>query len=417
MNQKRILHFDLKTLVNYGDTLLFEAVKQVFNGFNNRNSFLLCGSRNLRRSVGPQFIGHLNSNFDAALVGGGGLFLKDANPNSVSGWQWNIRKELLSKIEVPLVLFAVGYNRFMGQEDFAPTFREHLNATIEKAMFVGLRNSGSIEALKRYLAPNLHDRLVFQPCPTTISSYLFPDIYKRDLKASKRVAFQITFEERHRAGGFDMAGLFRSTAEVIQKLLAEDWTVDVIVQHSHHDVHFPEYLRKNNINVRVVNLHTSFEGLYKHIEYYSDLPIVVGNRGHAQMIPFGMGSGIISILMHDKLGFFLDDIDHQHLGLNPSHETFSTDLYQLICLWNENFGPMRRALALKRQELYEKSLKNLNYISHNLGIEPQVNDVTPYTTFERDLSFCTFLASLERDEEALRLDAMRDKITKIKQIL
>ncbi|AWM28086.1 polysaccharide pyruvyl transferase family protein [Sinorhizobium fredii] len=417
MSKKRILHFDLKTLVNYGDTLLFEAVKQVFNGFNNRESFLFYGSRNLRRPVGPQFVNQLNSNFDAVVVGGGGLFLKDANPNSVSGWQWNIRKELLEQINVPLILFAVGYNRFIGQEDFAPTFQDHLNRTIEKSAFVGLRNSGSINALQRYLPPSLHEKLIFQPCPTTISSYLFPDIFKGNLSANKRIAFQITFEDRHRLGGFDMIKLFRSAAEVIQKLQTENWTVEVIVQHSYHDVHFPEYLQKNGIDVPTVNLHTSPDGLYKHLEYYSDVPIVVGNRGHAQMIPFGIGGGIISILMHDKLAFFLDDIDHKHLGLNPNQETFSSDLYRLINLWGENFDQMRDALARKRKTLFETTMKNLGDISSKLGSDASVNAVTPYTPFERDLSLCTFLASLERDDEGLRVDAMREKIAKVKQIL
>lgn len=45
-------------------------------------------------------------------------------------------------------MFAVGYNRFRGQEDFDQFFKEHINLFVEKAEFIGLRNHGSIESIK-----------------------------------------------------------------------------------------------------------------------------------------------------------------------------------------------------------------------------------------------------------------------------
>jgi hypothetical protein len=43
-----------------------------------------------------------------------------------------------------LIVFAVGNNRFMGQADFRDPFRDHVNLTLSKSVFFGLRNTGSI---------------------------------------------------------------------------------------------------------------------------------------------------------------------------------------------------------------------------------------------------------------------------------
>jgi hypothetical protein len=65
----------------------------------------------------------------------------------------------LREIQVPLALFAVGYNRFRGQKDFDPIFTDHLRLLAEKCVYIGLRNHGSIEAVKNYLPQDLHQKV------------------------------------------------------------------------------------------------------------------------------------------------------------------------------------------------------------------------------------------------------------------
>ena len=50
------------------------------------------------------------------------------------------------------MIFSVGNNRFIDQADFAPPFSEHVNLTMEKSVFFGLRNTGSMETIKPYIA-------------------------------------------------------------------------------------------------------------------------------------------------------------------------------------------------------------------------------------------------------------------------
>ena len=53
MKRLRLFHFDIKTYGNYGDTLLFEAVRQTFNGFRGGECFEIYDSRPLRDPVAP----------------------------------------------------------------------------------------------------------------------------------------------------------------------------------------------------------------------------------------------------------------------------------------------------------------------------------------------------------------------------
>ncbi|HEV2930528.1 MAG TPA: hypothetical protein VGW74_17730, partial [Propionibacteriaceae bacterium] len=118
MKRLRLFHFDIKTYGNYGDTLLFEAVKETFNGFRGGECFEIYDSRPLRDPVGPSLVDYLTTDFDAVVVGGGGLFLRGSHAKPRSGWQWNISLDQLRRLKPPLVIYSVGNNRFIDQADF-----------------------------------------------------------------------------------------------------------------------------------------------------------------------------------------------------------------------------------------------------------------------------------------------------------
>ena len=101
----------------------------------------------LRQPFGSGTIANINSH-DFVLLGGGDLFLSDTVSDSRSGWQCLLSN--LERISKSLVLFVVGNNRFIGQIDFNDRFIEHLNNTVEKSIFVGLGNNGSIKTIRDY---------------------------------------------------------------------------------------------------------------------------------------------------------------------------------------------------------------------------------------------------------------------------
>ena len=140
-----------KANLNSGDTLLFSVVRDLFDYFYpeqiNWELIQIWEEFTLDQAK------IINNNFDGIVLGGGGLLMKDQKGSDVknSGWQWNCSSEVMSKINIPLIIFAIGYGRFRGQEDFDPIFYDSMQTMNSKSKFFSLRNNGSIEQVKKYL--------------------------------------------------------------------------------------------------------------------------------------------------------------------------------------------------------------------------------------------------------------------------
>ena len=59
-----------------------------------------------------------------------------------------MKNNLLSKIERPIVVFGVGYNRFRKQKEFNKKFKTSINLLNEKSIFLGLEIKAQ---LKKFL--------------------------------------------------------------------------------------------------------------------------------------------------------------------------------------------------------------------------------------------------------------------------
>ena len=102
------------------------------------------------------------------------------------------------------------------------------------------------------------------------------------------------------------------------------------------------------------------------LEYCGRLPLTIGMRGHAQMIPFGMGNGIISVAARDKLRYFTDDIGHPELAVDPREGEWSTQVLDRVDAWFGNLTTLRAEFATVRERLWRTSLDNLASISRTL---------------------------------------------------
>ena len=301
LNRKKIIHFCVHKLGNAGDNVLFNETRSLFDLFIGKSSWI---KKPVRHYCSPEMISLINKNNDAIIVGGGGLLLKDTAANNNSGWQWNCPIESLEKIDIPLIIFAIGYNRFYGQDDFDEIFKTHIIKTINKASFFGLRNFGSITSLKEYLPNDLHSKLMMQPCPTTLLSYMYPQKANK-ANRTKYLAVNLAFDRLEKRYGKNIEQILDSISRAILILQKMGWRIDY-VKHSKNDEYALSYLNKNNINYNYVNLDK--KSPKKVINYYRKVPITIGMRGHSQMIPYGLQNNIISLISHPKLLYFLKDI-------------------------------------------------------------------------------------------------------------
>jgi len=357
----RLSHISAFSYANAGDVMLPLAVRDSFHVILEQ-PIDWQGIR-LYAEVDHREIALLN-NSDAVVIGGGGLFLKDTNRNNKSGWQWACSLDDLDKIKVPLILFAVGYNRFRDQDDFDPIFTKHVNKFIAKSIFFGLRNHGSIENMKRYIEPQYHDKICFQPCPTTILYPLYKDLIddvKSKMDERPFIAFNCAFDRADLRFGQDSDEKLKAVARVAKRL-STDYHIKYYV-HCKPDENFLPYLTEAEVNVEVVNLQGSPELI---VTEYSKPSLTIGMRGHAQMIPFGCQTPILSIISHNKVRWFLEDIDHLDWGSEITSDAFEQDLEDKARYILENKSKIQEEIVEAQAKLLDITIQNLNYISKKL---------------------------------------------------
>lgn len=349
----KLIHFSAFSFGNAGDIILPIVLRDLFN---DKISIKSWKGVHVKQSIKTKILKKINSS-DALVIGGGGLFLKDSHPNDVSGWQWNCDLEHLNKIDSPMIMFAVGYNRFRGQEDFEPIFTEHLNLFVDKAKFVGIRNYGSIRKIKPYLNENLRRKLTFQPCMTTVISNLYPNLVEYD-KKEDFIAFNCAFDREKLR--FDSESSLISIAKVAKKM--SKITRIKYFSHMPTDEKILFYFDKYNVEYTLITFHNPVEM----INYYSKARLVIGMRGHAQMIPFGCRTSILSIISHDKLQFFLDDIGKSQWSVELKDDKIEEKLYDKALDLYTNFKENNQYISEVQKEFWKITQKNLEYIKKEI---------------------------------------------------
>ena len=283
---------------NAGDTVLSKCVRDSFN----RNASFQWQLQKLTAPVTKKSIDAINKD-KLVILGGGGVLLPDSNKNSISGWQWSVSKEQLAAIQVPLIVFAIGYNYFKKQnpDNF---FIENLKYLIDKSSFFGLRNYGSIAKVKELVGEKHAKKIDYQPCPTTIIRKLHPEIEPK--VKSKNVAINVAFDRYEKRFGPNIYDKLSKIALAMKKI-SEKGDQIYNVSHLSIDNKFELVLDAHDVTYKSVNLQYSLPN--EVYEFYNNMELVFGMRGHAQMIPFGLNCKIISLGTHNKIRYFLEDID------------------------------------------------------------------------------------------------------------
>ncbi|MEU1704620.1 glycosyltransferase [Streptomyces sp. NPDC005706] len=293
---------------NAGDKLLPETVRLAFGPDTTSRRWT---SVHAHRLFDKAALERVNAR-RGLVIGGGGLFIPDTMPNGNSAWQWNVPDEHLRAVDVPIMVFAVGFNAFDGQSYRARRFNESLRLLVEKSAFFGLRNHGSIARVRSLLPPELHDRIVFQPCPTTVMRQLVAGwtdpAYREDT-----VLLNAAYDRAGLRFGHDYGHFLAETAKAVRAIGAH--TEVRCVAHSLDDERIAFDLRREHgISLPVIPMYDFDNDTIR--ETYAKTKLVIGMRGHAGMIPFGVGTPVVSLISHPKMAYFLSDIERPEWGVS-----------------------------------------------------------------------------------------------------
>jgi polysaccharide pyruvyl transferase WcaK-like protein len=308
----RLIHVGIHSNLNgnAGDTLLFQVVRDLVGHAAGPVEWEL---RQVWEALDQSEAKELSRRSDGIVVGGGGLLLRDqvGSDTSRSGWQWNASVEAIRSLSVPLAVVAIGYNRFRGQPDFEPPFVAHLEAVAERATPFALRNSGSIEAVRSYLPLHLRDRPQLLHCPTTVLTQVY-GLEPRPRIGSPILGVNFALDRPQLRFGDQQDVWLTRLAAAFAVLQGNGWRVRVL-RHKSMDAAAEAFLDDAGVVYETFDLSsTTPAGV---VAAYEGLDVVAGMRGHGQLVPFGMQIPIVSVVSHNKLAWFLDDIGHPEWGV------------------------------------------------------------------------------------------------------
>ena len=124
---------------------------------------------------------------------------------------------------------------------------------------------------------------------------------------------------------------------------------------------------RNNILPYFDELHLQYEvvemdSIERIVKEYAKPRLVIGMRGHAQMIPFGCNTPILSIISHDKMQWFLDDIHHPEWGVDVLNSSFESELFTKAMDLYKSTDRLLPILKKEQQYLWNVTKKNMEYI-------------------------------------------------------
>jgi len=339
---------------NAGDIVLSKCVRDVLR----QKGKIKFEIKAISEKVNNHVIDKINQQ-NCLIIGGGGLLLPDTNPNTISGWQWAVSEELLNKINVPIIVYAIGYNYFRGQKPDA-FFLKNLNLLLERADFFSLRNYGSIQAVNELTENKFSGKIIYQPCPTTVIRKFDKSIPVK--QKTKNIAVNVAFDRPLLRFGKNYEQILTGIAKAVKELEIKGYRI-YNYTHITADRKFEILLDRLNVNYRTVELQYLLPNeIYS---LYNNMELVIGMRGHAQMIPFGLNTKILTLGTHDKMRWFMHDIDalDYYVELHSEEENIQKIIFQkAVDILEKNSNFVEQKLLAKQDDLFKITQINLDKI-------------------------------------------------------
>ena len=316
--------------INSGDINLAEAAEVALKAKCN----IAWTRDDCRKLVTLDRVLEINEKFDFIVLGPGGIFLLDEVNgkgigklnnlpyNSIkrqSGYQWIISDSVLDRITIPIIVFSVGWNQFRQADRKQYPNKNSMIKLIEKSAYFSMRHRGDITDFLANSDPKLRDKIDFCFCPTILNDVPITQHKK------KIIGFQIANDRwQMRYGNKDQAySKFKhiaKTMEHFRKLGYEIHIIDQCLDTMFIDwLKYTKQLRSQYKLIVLKGRSRTFQN-----EYYTRLETIFATRGHAQMIPMGLGTKVVSIISHNKLKYFLSDISADSTGVEFSDISLQT---------------------------------------------------------------------------------------------
>lgn len=359
---------------NVGDWALAYQMHRLLNEqARTRNlhlTFYLVDSQ--RTFFHPAMVDQINEEADIVLVGGGGLIFFRPEDQSVSGWSFNIAPSDLDRIRCPIVVYGIGYNKFLSdQNEFPEITGQHLRLLQSRAKLFSVRNRGTRQILIEQFGLNAQNIEVIPDAGVCLYDRPIEIPARRRNKpviainwAGDRPRFR--YPEPHE----DNAGYFLQTVKVALLKCVEELGAQIMflphLLHVDSDIYSEFSAGFPGGSIFGTHLELPFlypppgEMLYPHVPFFTNIyrqaDLVIGMRFHACVLAFGAETKFIPLGSHPKLRYFLQDVNvpDYSVALVDRQEDTADRVFEKIrsCLQDEKYDEcLKRSLTVQLQRL------------------------------------------------------------------
>lgn len=332
---------------NFGDHALGLATRNLFRKyFYDKLIFKYIDTHQYWIDIGE--VDRMNRDADLILIGGGGLIHTfDLNGKA---WMFHLPSRLINKIRSRLILFAVGFNQFRTQsKTLHQSVIDNLLAIQKHALAFSVRNDQSKECLERNGIVNVDE--VADPGFFLDGDYPHPKI------DNPYVVVQLAFDSPNDRG--INTNLFVPNIVVsINHIISQGFSV-VLAPHCKPDILISQVIKDNSAFPNKIFIWDYYKSisddhLATYLGFYKYAEFVIAMRGHAQIIPAGMGVPFVTIANHRKHVDILNTLSMIDYCVDINDE-LARCLIQKVDLLIQNSKTLRYHLA-QRAALMEQEM-------------------------------------------------------------
>lgn len=348
---------------NFGDRVLQVATSQIVQEACDEELHFVYVD-NQKTYWSPCLIDKMNKEADLLLVGGGGFIFHRPEDSSRSGWQFNIRTEDVDKIKIPMAAYGLGYNKFPhDHQEFPQSMWDNLQAVIDKCTVFSVRNNGTFDTIRDH-GINV-DGVTVVPDPGMFISatpYSHPCLETSRLKIGVNWATDRPDQRfvSHEEASRKMRQFFNSLLELAQEKDAQIFLIDHLLREPRNEQIKDELhaVAKEILGDRVTILYEElFEDLFPPFDYlagffadiYRQMDMIIGMRGHSNIIAFGQNTPCIGLGQHNKVKWFLEHtgLDHLVVSLSGTAKDVRERLFKSVNYVHENLDTVRQDMAIR----------------------------------------------------------------------
>ena len=336
---------------NVGDNALIIGMRSLFDG----HELLL---ENVRSTIldAPK-ISEINKHYDGIVIGGGGLLHSTpstrAKKTNSSGTLINLDTKNLKHIKKPVIIYGVGYNVFDREVDLCNKARSSILDMINGCVHFSVRNDGSKERLLNFLnVKDLNITEVPDPglyCKSEPAKYHYLSANKEN-----NIAIQLAADRLMNRFNNEQE-LLTFVSEIKQFMTVSEhncW----LVPHTPADY---DFISQHFSGYKIFPLKIGLQESSVVMGFYEQMRCVIGQRGHANICPFGLNVPIISIVSHPKNIGFMNKIGFSKYAVNVNDKNLCSKLSEMVDSINEGYIASQTNINKQLTEQSKKIVKDI----------------------------------------------------------